>query len=236
MRSYTRHQLKQDRFATAVGEQVDWAVEHRDKLIWGGGILAAVLAIVIGGWFYLDARNTAASVAMGNAVDIYQAQIRPADQPAYPGILSYTSAAERAKNAKAAFEKVANGYPFTRTARLARYFIGLTDIDLGNNADAERQLKEVADAGPADLTALARMALANLYRNTNRDQQAIDLYKQLADHPTNTVSKTAAQLQLADLYTEKQPSEAKRIYEQIRIEDPKGAAAEVAATKLQAMK
>ena len=33
MRSYTRHQLKENAFAETTAETISWAVEHRSKLI-----------------------------------------------------------------------------------------------------------------------------------------------------------------------------------------------------------
>jgi hypothetical protein len=38
-----------------------------------------------------------------------------------------------------------------------------------------------------------------LYHDTNRDPQAIEIYKQLADHPTLSAGKTTAQFLLASL-------------------------------------
>jgi len=61
-------------------------------------------------------------------------------------------------------------------------------------------LKKVAGGWDSDLGALAKFALAQLYHDTGRDPQAIDLYKKLSDKPTATVPAGLAQLQLADLY------------------------------------
>ncbi len=51
--------------------------------------------------------------------------------------------------------------------------------------------------------------------------QAIDLYKELIDHPTISVGKNAAQLSLASLYEESaQPDDARALYEQMQKESP----------------
>ena len=127
--------------------------------------------------------------------------------------------------------------PHTHTADVARYLLGTTAVELGDNATAERELKEVASSYNKDLSALSKLALASFYGNTNRTKDALDLYKQLIDKPTNTVSRVMAQLQLAALYeSSQQPAEAKRMYEQIAKENPKTEAEQVAQAKLQNLK
>jgi len=94
--------------------------------------------------------------------------------------------------------------------------------------------QQTADASSNDLSALAKMALASLYRNTNRDQQAIELYKQLTDKPSMTVSRQAAQMELAALYASKQQTaEARKIYEQLQKDNPNTEFASLASAKLQ---
>jgi len=189
-----------------------------------------------GGWWYLQQQDEVAGVALGHAITIYDTPLTTAGQPAPPGTTAFTTAQERAKAAKAEFKSVADKYGRTNSGEMAKYFLGLTDIDLNNNADAERELKEVAGTRNADTSSLAKMALAALYRREGKDQDAIKLYKELADKPTNTVSKSAAQLEMAATYETKDPTNAKIVYQQIQKEDAKGAAAEIATQKLAALK
>ncbi len=65
----------------------------------------------------------------------------------------------------------------------------MTDTTLGNSAVAEREFKEVASLHDEDIAALANFALASLYRNSNRTNEAIDIYKKLVDKPTRTSEK-----------------------------------------------
>lgn len=232
MRTETRHQLKHDSFATTAAETYSWAVEHRGKLIYGAIIVAVILAVVLGGWAYLGSRDQKASQAMAKAMEIYNAPVRPANMQAPPDMLTYGSADERARSAHAEFQKVAGEYSHTKTATVARYFSGLTAKEINDVSGAENDLKQVGNSGDDDLAALANLALAGLYRDTNKDQQAIDIYKRLIEHPTRSVSKSTAQLQLAELYQSKQPQEAAKLYEQIRKDDPQSLAAEIAARNM----
>lgn len=236
MRSTTRHRLKQDQFAAGASEAIDWTVEHRDKLTYAGIALIVVLLIGFGTWWYFQQQDEAAGQALGHAITIYSTPLTVAGQPPLAGTTAFATAQERAKAAKDEFKNVADKYSHTNSGELAKYFLGLTDIDLNNTADAERELKDVAGTRNADNSALAKMALAGLYRRTGRDQDAIKIYKELSDKPTNTVSKSAAQLEMAATYEAKDPQNAKIVYQQIQKDDAKGSAAEIAAQKLAAMK
>jgi hypothetical protein len=107
---------------------------------------------------------------------------------------------------------------------------------MNNDKVAEEHLKYTAGVRDADIASLSKLALAALYRDSNREAEAIALYKDLIDHPTNSVPKVTAQLQLAELYSIKQPAEAKKIYEQIAKENPKSPLAEIATSKSQQLK
>jgi predicted negative regulator of RcsB-dependent stress response len=147
-----------------------------------------------------------------------------------PGETTFPTAAQRAKAANQKFQAVASQYGWLRAGKNARYFAGLTAIDMGQTGQAEGDLQAVANSSDRDLAALAKVALAGLYQQTNRPDLAISLYRQLIAKPTTTVPASAAQLQLAALYETKNPAEAKRIYAQLK--NDKGAAGQIAAQKL----
>jgi TolA-binding protein len=232
VRRYSRHQLKEDRFQEATADTLSWAVEHEKVLIIAVVAALLVVGVAVGAWFYLQKQDAAASYDLGQAIRTFDAPLRPAGMPADPQQQSFTSAAERAKAAQAQFQQVIQKYPHTRSADFAQYYLGLSDIALGDNAGAERELKEVAGAHDQDLGSLARMALAGFYRDTNRIDDAIRLYKELEAHPTNTVPKVRAQLDLASIYEAQQPLEAKKLYDQIVKDNPGSAAAQLAQQRL----
>ncbi|MGA2903770.1 MAG: tetratricopeptide repeat protein [Candidatus Korobacteraceae bacterium] len=236
MRSYTRHQLKQDSFTTSTAETITWAVEHRSKLIAAGVALAVILAVLGGGWAYVSYRDQQASAELAQAIQKYNTPVRPAGTPATPDVPSYASTQERDKTTNAEFNRIANKYSFTQSAQVARYFAAITARDLGDNATAEKDLQQVAGSRYPEIASLAKIALAGVYHDTNRNSQAVDLYKQLIDHPTASVGKSAAQLALASLYESMdQPNDARHIYEQMQKDSPGTAVAQLAMQRLQAL-
>jgi tetratricopeptide (TPR) repeat protein len=237
VRAETRHSLKEDRFSRTTMEVAErtahWTIEHKTKLIASLVIVLVVVAGVLGGWSYLNSQDQKASAELGQAVRTLDAQVRPSGTTGQPNLLSFASAQERSTAARKQLEPIINKYPHTATADIAQYFLGVTAADLGDNAAAERSLDIAGGTHNKDLAGLAKLALASLYRKEGKDSQAIDLYRQLIDKPTATVSKTTAQLELASLYeTRQRNSEARKIYQQIQKDNPNTEAASLASAKL----
>jgi tetratricopeptide (TPR) repeat protein len=241
VRAETRHQLKQDAFSRVTIEAAEktahWSVEHRSTLAVAVVAVAVIAAAVAGGWYYLSAQDEKASFDLSQAVRTLDTQLRPAGMPAQPDFPSFASAKERSDTAKKQFQAIVDKYPHTRTADMARYFLGVTSATAGDNAAAENNLKAVASTGSKELASVAKLALAALYGNTNRTKDAVALYQELISRPTLSVSKATAQLQLAELYQSgNQPLDAKRLYEQIKKDNPSPEAAQIATQKLAELK
>jgi tetratricopeptide (TPR) repeat protein len=227
----TRHSLKQDRLVEATKTSVDWFQENRSRVITASIAVAIFLAILVAGLVLYGKRSAAAELAFGEAMDTYNTPLAQPGQPSAPGEKTFATAAERAKVANQQFVQLADQYSLFEAGKTAQYFAGLTAIDLGQTSTAETYLKKVADGNDAALASLSKLALANLYQQTNRSSQAVELLQQLIAKPTNTVPADAAKLQLAALYEKTNPAEANRIYAQLK--SSKSAAGQIAAQKLQ---
>lgn len=216
MQSYTRRQLKQDKFVTTTQEAVHWTVEHRNTLLGGAIILGLALAIFLGWKVYQGNQEEKASLALGSAVRTYTAGIRPAGEAVQPDspFKTFGSLKERADAAFKEFQQVADQYPHTKNGEYARFLAGVSAMDKGDNAAAEQQLKKSADADK-DTAALAKFTLAGIYRSEDKTEEAAQLYKEVITADRITADKSQAQLALADMYEHKNPSEAVKIYEQI---------------------
>jgi TolA-binding protein len=241
VRAETRHQLKQDAFSRAtIGaaeKTAHWSVEHRKTLAIAAIAVVVIAAVVGGGWYYLSTQDEKASFDLAQAVRTLDTQIRPAGMPAQPDFPSFGSAKERGDAAKKQFQAIIDKYPHTRTADMARYFLGVTAASAGDNTAAENSFKAVASSGSKELASVAKLALAALYGNTNRTKDAVTIYQELINQPTGSVGKATAQLQLAELYqTTNQPLDAKRLYEQIKKDNPGPEAVQMATQKLAELK
>jgi predicted negative regulator of RcsB-dependent stress response len=232
VQGYTRRQLKQDKFAQTAQGAAQWTASHQRSLVWS--IVAAVIVIlaVVGFLTWQSRYSEQANIALGTAMRTFSTPLRPAGAPAGEDIPGFASLAERGKAAAADFKTAADKYPMSKAGKLARYMEGVAIIQAGDNARGEQQLKTAAGFSDKDVSSLAQMALVSLYRSTNRQADAIRTLKDLADHPTNTVSKAEAQLELASIYESTDPQQAANIYQQIQKENPSSPVAQIAAMRM----
>lgn len=233
MDTQTRHALKKDKFAQATASSVSWLSGHRAGVLRWTISAAVVLVLGIGALIFWSVQSSAANAALGTALDVYSAPLAEPGAPAQAGI--YSTASERAKAANQQFVAVAKQHGWLSAGAKAHYFAGVTYEDLGQNDQAEAELKIAANSWNHNLSSLAQLALAGLYHQMGKDAQAIDLYNALAAKPSDTVSAGVAQLNLADLYAATgKMDQARALWAKVKDADKDGAAGSIAAQKLAA--
>ena len=231
MDTKTRHSLKQDSFAQATKSSMSWLSGHRSGVTrW---VIVAVVVVVVGAGalVYSDWCSTKADAALGTALDAYNAPLAQPGAPATNGV--YTTASDRSKAANQQFVAVAHQYGWLSEGAKAHYFAGVTYEELNQTGPAETELKTAAGSWDRNLANLAKLALAGLYQQTNRDSEAIGLYNAIAAKPSETVPAAVAQLDLADLFAaEGKQDQARALWAKIKDADKDGMAGSIAAQKL----
>ena len=234
----TKASLKQNDFLTTTPSGLAWASENRKSVIVTTSILLAIIVLLVLVGVIYNRRSDAAATGFGEGMQVFQSPLAVAGQPPMPGVKTYASVAERAMAANKVFANVADHYGMTKDGKNARYFVGLTAMEAGQNQTAESTLQAVANGWDKDLSNLAKLALADLYHQTARDGQAIELYNQLTANPSSTVPASTAQISLAELYTaEGKTEQARKIYAQLKDKDKDakgqpGVASTIASQKL----
>jgi len=227
----TRHALKGDKFAQATKTSVTWLSGHSSDVMRWAISAAVVIVLGVALLIFWNVREGAAESALGQALDTYSAPLALPGGPAQPG--TYATTTDRSKAANQQFKAVADKYGWLPEGAKARYFEGVTDQELGQTAAAESELKSVAGSWNRNVANLAKVALAAIYRQTNREQQAIDLYNEIIAKPSDTVTAGSAQLDLADLYASTgKEAQAKALWAKLKDSDKDGAAGSIAAQKL----
>lgn len=231
----TRHAMKRDALVDSAQSAMGWFEDHKSEAILFAVVLVVVLAVGIGSILFYQHRQAQASAEFGAAMDIYNAPLAQSDEPSRPGVRTYPTAVARAEAAHEQFARVAEQYGSSEAGKRALYFSGLTEMEMGKTSEAEITLKKVVSKGNKNLAALGNLALVGLYRQTGRTAEAIQLLNKIAEHPTTTVPAGTANLELADIYTQTNPEQAKKIYAQLKDKDSKTAAGQIAAQKLEQM-
>jgi len=223
--------LKQDRFAKATASSMSWVSGHRSgvmRLVTVAVVVLVAGAAAAGYWVWSSSK---ADTALNAAMDTYTAPLAPPGTPAASGV--YTTAGDRAKAANQQFLAVAKQYGWLAEGVKAHYFAGVTYEELGNNTSAETELKTASGSWDRNLANLAKLALASLYHQMDRDPEAVNIYIALAAKPSETVPATVAQLDLADLYSEEgRVDQARKLWAAIKDTDKDGMAGSIAAQKL----
>jgi tetratricopeptide (TPR) repeat protein len=229
----TRHALKKDKFAQAAASSASWISGHREGVTRWVVSAGVVVVLCLAALVYWSVRSSAAALALGAALDVYDTPLAQPGAPPEAGV--YTTSAARAKEANREFVAVAHNFGWLPEGAQARYFAGVTYEELGANGNAETELKSAAGSWNHNLSNLAKLALAGLYHQTNRDSEAVQLYNELTAKPSDTVSAGVAQLDLADLYaSEGKQDQARAIWAKVKDADKDGVAGSIAAQKLAA--
>lgn len=229
----SRKELKKDEVRETLSHGAEAIFSHQ-RQIWTYGGAALVIALAVLGWhFYTQSQTAKGTSALADAMKVYQARIRTAAEPAQPDETTYLDEKNKYADAATKFTAVANRYPRTRPGQLARYYAALSLERLGRFGDAENYLNSLQSGRDEGLSSLARFKLAQVYDESGKGSQAVQLYQQLADKPTLFVPKPVVLLALADHYSGSDPAQAAKLYKQVKSEFPDTQAAQQADERLQ---
>lgn len=230
-----RKDLKKDEIRDSFVHGVESVASHQGLLYIVLGA-ALVIGLSIFGWSSYSQRQTAkGGAALDDAMKVFDARVRAPGEPADPGELTYVDEKNKFADAEKKFLGVASQFSRTRPGQLANYYAALSEIQLMKYNDAEKHLKEIQSSGDENLAGLASFQLAAVYDKNNKGTQAVDLYKKLADKPTEFVPKALVLLTLAEHYQTSDPAQASKLYNQVKTEYPDTPAAQQADDGLELM-
>jgi tetratricopeptide (TPR) repeat protein len=216
----TRHELKKDEFRTTYEEFERFAKEHYKEIASAVGILIVVVGSAAGLKLYLERQEAQAAIQLGAALRTFRAYVGAPTPPGSPGseIETFPTARERYKKALDRFTEISRKFPRTKAAEIAAYHAGVCQAELGDQAAAIKTLQGASGASDRTIASLAQLALAGELARTGKLEEARKLYQNLADHPTLTVPRATALLEMAEAYRGTQPAQARRIYEGLEKE------------------
>ncbi|MGC1684837.1 MAG: tetratricopeptide repeat protein [Candidatus Acidiferrales bacterium] len=217
----SRKDLKSDEFRDTLAVGAEAVLSHQKLVIYIGVVAVIVLGAFFGWRLYAERQTVKAAAAYDDAMKVFNARVRTATEPADPGEITFTDENVKFDAAAKKFEAVAQQYPRTRPGQIAAYYAGLSLERLKRNDEAAKWLEQVTHSGEEDFTSLARLELAQLDDQTNKQADAEKIYKDLIAHPTVFVPKPVAMLSLANHYRGmNNNAEASKLYTEIKTEFP----------------
>jgi hypothetical protein len=224
----SRKELKQDRIKETIEHGAEAVISHGQFTLIVV-VIALFAALGYGGWrFYIDRQTVAASGDFDTAMKAYQGRIAAVPDPADPNTPFFPDESARAQASMKKFSDVADKYPSTNPGRLARYYAALCLEDLERHNQALEELKKISGGGDKELAAMAQYQTAIIYSRTGKTDEAVKIFRALADKQSALVPRPLVLLELAGILRNSNPKEAASIYQQIKKEFPDTAIADQA--------
>jgi TolA-binding protein len=226
-----RKSIKEDEFVSGMTRGMELLEAHKDE-VRVTVIALVVVAVLAGGLAYFKAaRAREARLAFADALVVFETPVAGA-VPGPPRGTTFATAEEKFKKAAAAFDGIARRYPGEAVTPRARYLAALSRIEMGDDAEAQKELQAVAaDRASGDLVrSLAEVAQADLLRRRGKLDQAEDAYRRLAADASLAVPRDYPLWSLAQCLEESgHPQEAAEEYRRLRDEFPGSGWAQEAA-------
>lgn len=216
----SRKELKQDKIRESIEQGAEAVLSHK---AFTAILLIVVAAILLGagGWrLYTERRDAKASAALDEGMKAFNARVRQPGQPADAGELTYSSENEKMEDAARKFGAAAEQYPNSNPGRLARYYAALSYEALERPNQALENLKKLDGISDKELAALARYQTAQIYARTGKSDEAVKIYRDLAEKNSVFVPRGLVLLELADQLRSSNPKEAADVYARIKREFP----------------
>jgi TolA-binding protein len=227
MKKELKKQIKEDELVSGVEHLAAWGRAHARE-VKVGVVLALGVAVLVGSLAYLQSsRQAAARAALAAALEGFEAPVASELPPGAPKPQGpvFATTEEKFRKAAAAFDGIGRAYPSLREGQRAQYYAAVSRMKMGDRAEAEKQLSEVAKVreGGALEPALARMALANLQRLSGALDKAAESYKAIADDPSFPLPRDYVLMTLAlTLEDAHRLEEARVLYQRVSDEFPEG--------------
>ena len=206
----TRHELKElerDQFAAKVGSAVEYTNTHR-RLVLRWAIIGLVAIAAIGGGFWFASYKRAERQAdLRAAYEVAEASV---GEKASPFIKSFPTQEAKDQAMLKAMAEVASKHSGSEEGYIAEYYAATLKASRGDSAAAVANFKDVADSSAA-VAAYAKLALAQIYVDQGKTQDAETLLRGLIEKPSGLVSKEQAQVVLAQLLAKKNPAASKKL-------------------------
>ncbi len=179
-RAATQQSLKRDPLMEQYLATSAWVRARRRPILKWSLIAVGAVALVAVVWWLFSSRAKSAADSMARAMAIHQARVQNPLPTLGPGEYAYTTEDEKHRAAYHAFTQAANEYP-SYNGDTARYFAAIHQLHF-EAEKAEAALKELAKKD-SEVGAQARLALAQRYEATGRNDEAIAEYQKLKTRP-----------------------------------------------------
>jgi predicted negative regulator of RcsB-dependent stress response len=171
------------------------------------GVMAIIVLLIAVGIYeglqYLDFRQEQMQAQLAKGIDFFHAQVQPdaADDPYAKGPAPvFKSDAVKYQAAAKEFATIAAGFGASKLSVIARYYLGLSQLQLGQKSEAIQNLEKAANSSRERTIAyLAKRVLASNYINDKNYKSARELLEGMIRDPQYDLPKEDLNLDLAKM-------------------------------------
>jgi len=217
--------IKEDEFVSTLEKLAIWATDRRDELRIAVGLVVVLGAAAVAFLYFQGQRAREADNALQEALEVWNAPLEAELPPGAekPTGQVFAAADEKYKSAAAAFEGVDRRYPSRPEAERSRYYAALCRERLKQYDEAEKGLKALAERkdGRRLEPTVARIALADLYRQKGQVDKAVEAYRAIVGDATFPFPRDYALMSLASTLEEaNRVAEARVSYKKLTEDFP----------------
>ncbi len=219
-RRLTRKQIKQDEFISFIDEWTHWLGSNWKQAAMGLGGAVVVLLLFLGVKALLGARAEGAGVALGKALEIYNAPV--GTEAGAGATVKFATAAARLEAAEKAFTEVKSKYSLSKDATVAKLFLARIAADRGDRDKAISELTEITSKRSGDLVVrLAMLALVRLRLDKGEGTQLVSDLEAMAAGTDPRLARDVALYQLGQVWDRQgKTDEAVKAYRKLVDEFP----------------
>lgn len=199
--------VQEDAIRKTLTETYGWLFKNLNYLLGAAGLIVLFVALSLVWNHYRESSNAQAQIEFSDALERFHAPVDEEDQAdsgENPNTRDqqtkyrFATAQERYEASLEAFRKVADDYAGLWLGGMARYYTGLSLLELGRIEEAKQELQSVVDVSSwADVSNLARNALAQIAVAEGDHLRAIELYEQIVEQPSPNLPQDLALMRLA---------------------------------------
>lgn len=199
-RPYRRKDLKHDEFVSSATRLSNWLMQHRHRIGWALLVVVVSLALVAAVLYYQQRQEERAAALLAVALDIYRSPIvdastddgggsggaaMPGDEHGPAGHRHFSSEQQRMEAARQEFEAIFQQYSRRASGKIAAYYLGLVEAELGNVEAAVEALQRASEASEELIAALALYRLGQLHLQANLAADAVEVFDRLLGRRDN---------------------------------------------------
>jgi predicted negative regulator of RcsB-dependent stress response len=175
--------------------------ENRAKI---GVVVLAVVLVGVGGYLgyqFLDSRDLRAQEQLTKGIEYFGGTVTPdatADPYSKGPTPSFRSDSDKYKAAAKEFSSIASGFSYGSASVIARYYLGLSQLQLGQKQDAIKNLESVTgNSKNRTVGYLAKRVLASVYFSSGNYQGARDVLEGMIKDSKCDLPKEELSIQLS---------------------------------------